>query len=210
MEKKVEFEHRIIDLSDKPQEFLDKYALVSRGTAQVPLLEYENDLVVESEDVTKYIANNMPGEPLSFDAVAVERFLDTWHVAVDEYYSILSAGNEKSVERSFGRFVDLLATLDSLLQDESGPFLVGSSFSVAECIAAPWVQRFFVTLPNFRDIDFGRVLYENGFDRTASWMEAVRERPSVIESKCPDDEMLAAARRYYVSYATPGAPCMSI
>merc|ERR1711939_1275348 len=34
------------------------------------------------------------------------------------------------------------------------PFLLGDDFSFAECICAPWVQRFFVTLPYFRGIDF--------------------------------------------------------
>lgn len=43
------------------------------------------------------------------DNGAVDRFLDIWHDVVDEYYSILTAGNEKSVKRSFTRFVDKLA-----------------------------------------------------------------------------------------------------
>jgi len=207
LEKQVEFEHRLINLSDKPQEFLEKYALVASGTAQVPLLECEGDVVVESEDVTKYIAENVPGKMLVWEEDAVERFLKIWHSVVDDYYFVLSAGSEGSVKKSLCRFVEDLASLDAILQESEGPYLVGSSFSVAECIAAPWVQRFFVTLPYFRNIDFNVVLEENQFVRTASWMKAVECRPSVVESKCPKDEMLAAAKRYYVSYVTPGSPC---
>ena len=78
-----------------------------------------------------------------------------------------------------------------------------SRHSVTECIAAPWVQRFFVTLPCYRNIYFHDILKKNQFERTASWMKAVRARSSIIESKCCEDEMLAAAKRYYVSYITP-------
>lgn len=198
-------------MSDKPQEFIDKYAIVGSGTAQVPLLEYNGDTVIESEDVTKYVAKHVPGKMMlasdDDDGGAVEKFLDIWHSVVDEYYSVLTAGSEVTVKKSLVRLVKDLALLDSLLQESEGPFLLGTLFSVAECIAAPWVQRFFVTLPYFRNINFHDIFEENQFERTAVWMKAVRDRPSVIESKCPEEEMLAAAKRYYVSYVTPGAYC---
>ena len=89
----------------------------------------------------------MPGEELVSGGISVERFLDLWHPVVDKYYSILTAGSEMSVNKAMDQFVGDLALLNSLLKESEGPFLLGESFSVAECIAAPWVQRFFVTLP---------------------------------------------------------------
>ena len=78
------------------------------------------------------------------------------------------------------------------------------NFSFAECVAAPWVQRFFVTLPYFRGIDFeGDIL--RAFDALPGWMRAVRDRASCRESICPEGEMIDAAKRYYVSYLSPGA-----
>ena len=117
--------------------------------------------------------------------------------------------------------VDRLAAVDKLL--DRAPFLLGDDFSFAECIAGPWVQRFFVTLsgavsgssrrrrshhlprrPYFRGIDFeGDVL--RAFDALPGWMRAVRDRASCQESICPEGEMLDAAKRYYVSYLSPGA-----
>ena len=70
-------------------------------------------------------------------------------------------------------------------------------------MAAPWVQRFFVTLPYFRGIDFDDVL--RAFDALPGWTRAVRDRASCRESICPEGEMLDAAKRYYVSYLSPGA-----
>ena len=58
--------------------------------------------------------------------------------------------------------------------------------------------------PYFRGIDFeGDVL--RAFDALPGWMRAVRDRASCQESICPEGEMLDAAKRYYVSYLSPGA-----
>ena len=59
LEKDVPFKHVLIDLSNKPTEFLDKYQLASgnrRGL--VPLLEHDDNLVIESDVVAKYVAQN--------------------------------------------------------------------------------------------------------------------------------------------------------
>jgi hypothetical protein len=71
-----------------------------------------------------------------------------------------------------------------------------SRHSVTECIAAPWVQRFFVTLPCYRNIYFHDILKKNQFERTASWMKAVRARLVFYHRKqVLQDEILAAAKR---------------
>ena len=180
-----------------------------RGVAKVPLLEYNEDLVIESEEVTKCIANNLEGDALvcsGAEEACLERFLQIWYPVVDTYYSVLTATSESSVRGSLQRFKVALSSLESVLQESKSDEFVLDSFSVAECIAAPWVQRFFVTLPFYRNIIADELLAE----RTERWMKAVRNRPSVMASKCPEDEMLAAAERYYVSYVTPGAPCRSL
>jgi hypothetical protein len=62
LEKEVNFEHKIIDLSNKPPAFVDKYALAVGNTetrAKVPLLEYKDRLVVESDVVSKFVAQEI-------------------------------------------------------------------------------------------------------------------------------------------------------
>jgi glutathione S-transferase len=97
-----------------------------------------------------------------------------------------------------------LAVVDDLLRDRTGDFILGENFSYAECIAAPWIQRCYVTLPYFRGIDFEDDILSR-FDFMSTWMRAVCDRPSCVTSRCPESEMIAACKRYYVSFVSPGA-----
>lgn len=58
----MQFEHKIIDLNNKPDEFIDLYQRASgsrRGL--VPLLEHGDNLVIESDVVAKYVAQHIEG-----------------------------------------------------------------------------------------------------------------------------------------------------
>ena len=191
----------------------------------VPLLEHGQELVIESTVVARYIAQYVGGPELyprtPDDLERIERFLERWADVETTYYDLLRASSDAQAEERRALFVDRLAAVDELL--DRAPFLLGDDFSFAECVAAPWVQRFFVTLsdsaweasrrhrlhciprrPYFRGIDFeGDVL--RAFDALPGWMRAVRDRASCQESICPEGEMLDAAKRYYVSYLSPGA-----
>ena len=171
----------------------------------VPLLEHGQELVIESTVVARYIARHVGGPELyprtPDDLERIEGFLSRWAEVETTYYDLLRASSDAQVEERRALFVDRLAAVDELL--DRAPFLLGDDFSFAECVAAPWVQRFFVTLPYFRGIDFDDVL--RAFDALPGWMRAVRDRASCKESICPEGEMLDAAKRYYVSYLSPGA-----
>ena len=172
----------------------------------VPLLEHGQELVIESTVVARYIAEYVGGLELyprtAEDLERIERFLARWADVETTYYDLLRASSDAQVEERRALFVDRLAAVDELLGARA-PFLLGEDFSFAECIAGPWVQRFFVTLPYFRGIDFDEVL--RAFDALPGWMRAVRDRASCRESICPEGEMINAAKRYYVSYLSPGA-----
>ena len=207
LEKNIQFDHRIIDLKAKPAEFVEKYKRAGgTGSALVPLLEHGGQYVIESSVVARYIAQHVGGPELyprtAEDLERIERFLSIWADVETTYYDLLRASSDAQAEERRALFVDRLAAVDELL--DRAPFLLGDDFSFAECIAAPWVQRFFVTLPYFRGIDFeGDIL--RAFDALPGWMRAVRDRASCQESICPEGEMLDAAKRYYVSYLSPGA-----
>jgi glutathione S-transferase len=164
--------------------------------------------VIESAVVARYGAKYIDGGQKMYprtqeDLARVEAFLEKWRDVETTYYDLLRAGSEPQAEEWRAVFVERLASIDALLASRS-PFLLRDDFSYAECVAAPWVQRFSVTLPYFRGIDFeGDVL--GTFDALPRWMRAVRDRESCKASLCPEAGMLAAARRYYVSYLSPGA-----
>mmetsp|Transcript_22051 Transcript_22051/g.27034 ORF Transcript_22051/g.27034 Transcript_22051/m.27034 type:complete len:170 (-) Transcript_22051:72-581(-) len=139
----------------------------------------------------------------------IDLFLTVWYPVIDRYYDLLTATSLKDAENCRKQFNTALTSLESNFNDthnkyaKEGDFLLGQHFSLAECICAPWVQRFYVTLPYFRGIDFEKEIASQ--DRLLRWTKAVCERPSVIASKCPEEEMIAAAKRYYVSYVSPNA-----
>mmetsp|Transcript_9650 Transcript_9650/g.14883 ORF Transcript_9650/g.14883 Transcript_9650/m.14883 type:complete len:135 (-) Transcript_9650:334-738(-) len=127
-----------------------------------------------------------------------------WQDVTDTYYDLLRATSQKEVETQEAAFVKSLASIDALLHYKPGDFILGENFSYAECIAAPWIQRFYVTLPYFRGIDFENDTLSR-FKFLSSWMKAVCDRPSCVTSICPQNEMIAAGKRYYVSFLSPKA-----
>jgi glutathione S-transferase len=170
-------------------------------------LEHGDTLVVESDVVAKYVAQNLGNDVDLYpelDQERIGRFLSLWETVVDDYYDLLRATSSKHALRYEKAFVQSLQSVEDQF-DNNGDFVLEDRFSLAECISAPWVQRFFETLPYFRGIDFEEGTLKT-LPRTARWMKAVCERPSVKASKCPRGEMLNAAKRYYVSYWSPGAP----
>lgn len=209
-------------MNDKPPVFVKKYKKASGGygSGLVPLLEHGDNLVIESDVVAKYVAQNIQKMEGKKDLLypdddsdacdLIEQFLSHWYPASDKYYNLLTANSLNEVKECEQEFKKALKSLESIFIDENnnysknGDFLLGEHFSLAECISAPWIQRFYVTLPYFRGIDLDDET-KNNMSRLSAWMKAVCERPSVISSKCPEDEMIAAAKRYYVSYITPGA-----
>jgi len=187
--------------------------------AKVPLLEHGDNLVVESDLVTKYVAQHVGEEGMyPYDARdEMDSFLEeTWYPVVDRYYDYLCASSRKGADAARKKFCVSLRMLNDELfigRDDSsfehfknGDFFLGEQFSVVECIAGPWLQRFLVTLPYFRGVDFMTEILPEECTRLEKWVRAVTARQSVMESACSDDEILAAARKYYVSYLSPGAP----
>ena len=185
------------------------------GSGLVPLLEHEDNLVIESDVVAKYIAQQIEGVDgkggdlyphfdKKDDMQQIEKFMSRWQEVTDTYYDLLRASSQKEVTKRQVAFVKSLTSIDDLLKYKTGDFILGENFSYAECIAAPWIQRFYVTMPYFRGIDLEQdVLSE--FEFIASWMKAVCDRPSCVTSICPQSEMIAACKRYYVSFVSPAA-----
>lgn len=200
---------------------MDKYDRATNGSgarAKVPLLEHGSKLVVESADVVKYVAQNVPGKyqdgdqmyPMKNEASRrkIDDFLEAWDRVVETYYQYLRAANEHEVQSTEPKFVASLEELDRKIEqfETPGPFLLGSDlFSAAECIAAPWVQRLYTTLPYFRGLEI-QDLVPAKCQRVLQWLEAVKERKSVIATSCPQENLISATKRYFVVYVTPGSP----
>ena len=86
--------------------------------------------------------------------------------------------------------------------------MLGRQFSLAECVAAPWVERMLVMLPYWRSVNLVELCRQQSLTRTASWLQAVASRPSVLSTTAGEAAMAKAATAYYVSFVSPGAPAL--
>ena len=207
------FEHKIIDLSNKPPEFLEKYAQASGSTtarAKVPLLECGGDndtqeLVIESDVVAKFVAERLGSKNVMYPdderRQRIDRFLAAFETVTKSYYDLLGARTSAQVEQAKQEFGTALCSLEEHLE---GPFCLGEQFSVAECITAPWVHRFLVTLPYFRNIVVARDVVLPQL--VATWLQAVANRPSVLETNGNEEYVLKSTQNYFVDYISPGSP----
>jgi glutathione S-transferase len=201
LEKDVDFEHRIVDLANKPADFVAKYAAAILGAsadpssvrAKVPLLEYGDDtLVVESEDVIKFIGatlgtnDDMYPKKTDTDArrARIESFiLQAFESTIRGYYKLMTATNEAEVEAGKLEFCQaLLYNMAPHIPSSpaGGPFCIGETFSVAECYAAPWVHRFQVTVPYFRGVSMSDVLSSSSEEDDAAAAATAVNRKKVM------------------------------
>ena len=214
METGRPFQHELIDLARKPPEFLELHASVKPGeTAKVPLLELDGRVIVESIDVAKAVASGTPLYPPG-DAACIDDFVSHWCAVERAYYAVLSASSEHAVRTATAAFVESLSGVENRLWErrmasdrccDGGAFLCGEAFTLAECVAAPWVERMSAMLPLWRNIDFAALCEGHGLTKVAAWSDAVLERPSVQTTSAGTEETARAARRYYVEYVSPGA-----
>jgi glutathione S-transferase len=235
LEKQVDFEHRLVDLQNKPADFVSKYAAaigttdVSSVRAKVPLLEYGDEtLVVESEDVIKFIGQTMgtnddmyPSSANDTRRARIESFIKAFERTIQGYYKFMTATNEDEANEGKLEFCTALHALAPHI--ETPPFCLGETFSVAECYAAPFLHRYQATVPYFRGVSMSGVMLllqakdedkagkhnnnnDNSIDKVTAWMNAVCNRPSVLATNAPSDHLLKTTRGYFIKYVSPKSP----
>lgn len=207
----MDYETVTVDLQDKSPEFQDLYAVANPlpgARAKVPLLEVQkgsNDdvlLVTESLVVADYIAEefgndntkknkNLPLLPTSAKDRAATRLFTELCGGGFGYFPILRAPAGEPREAAVQSLKDGLVNANAFLQHHhSGPFLLGERFSLAECNAAPFVQRACTILPAFCQVDPLQLCDELELTHLQRWMEAVLARPSVIDTGVTMEKLL--------------------
>lgn len=211
LESRAQFDHEIIDLQKKPEEFVRL-----SPTGLVPLLQLDDGSVItESIPIARRVAVDFDQHVQLLPPSAsgdIESFIHHWTASVEPaYYGVLRASSEAQVQLAVASFLHTLAPVEERLpaRSEDGAddcFLLGAQFSLAEAVAAPWVERMLLMLPYWRGIDTLELCARHGLPKTTAWMRAVAARPSVKKTSAGTEEMARAARRYFVDYATPGTP----
>lgn len=183
-EKAIPFETEFIDLSNKPQWYLD---LVP--TALVPAAKIEGTLVYESKDILLALEDHfgqtlLPADPEE-NAIARQWIEDS------DSSGFLSTGyqflRESDVESD--SFKDLQAALEAhldrleqaLAQYPSPYFL--SQFSLVDIFYSPHLDRLAANLPVYR----GYFIKDNPrFPRLNAWFVAINQRPAYQRVRSDD------------------------
>lgn len=213
----------MVDLQNKPQEFLDLYALANPlpgARAKVPLLEVVTDdmkllYLTESQVLAEYIAEEHGRDKIlpakATDRAAMRLFTELCGSSFS-YVPILRAKGQER-EEAIQAFKEGLAKVDAFLKHYgSDPFLCGEQFSLAECNTAPFVQRACAILPALtaNDKEAGEdslvvnplaICQELDLVHLQRWMEAVLARATVVDTGVPPEDMVQKARQMLERFA---------
>lgn len=192
-------------------------------------------LLCESLVVAEYVAESFAAAseedeeggvllPPSAEDRAVMRLFTELCGSCFSYFPLLRAGDEgETFVKAVDAFKEGLVSVDAFLTkmgDDDGPFLFGTRFSLAECNAAPFVQRACTILPALTgsgggggtDGDEGagprvdplEICDELGLERLKCWMEEVLSRPSVVATGVPKAGMIESTTKMLARFAAMG------
>jgi glutathione S-transferase len=175
LEKGLEFESVIIDLTKKEQK--DPEYLKINPFGQVPTLDDEGFIVCDSTIINEYLEDEYPHPPLLPDdsenrAIArmMEDYRDNWinpHFVtlVHEYRKPEAERDGEVIASVHGKIGKALTMIETQLQGRD--YLAGS-FSLADI----------AFMPNVALMDRFSVPLDANFQNIAAWIERLRSRPS--------------------------------
>ena len=211
----MDFEPTIVDLQDKPADFVETYSLGNpnpTARAKVPVLEMESgQVLVESLVIVEYLADHFKDQGTALlppDAMtrAVCRLWNDVASPFSSYITLLRAKDDpEALEKAIDDFKLGLSGMDQFLKTRStdtSPFLC-DEFTIAEAATAPFVCRACANLPHFLGprADPMVLCQEGGLDRLSSWIEAVRSRSSVVNTMVSPEEMVESAEKFMARLA---------
>lgn len=192
-EKGIEFTLVEIDLSDKPQRFLD-----ISPYGKVPALLHNGRTIYESAIVNEYLNDTFPEPDLMPDDPYQRAQARIWidyfdNQFLDLYYdAMFNKDRSKDAE-----FRDKIATGFRFIENEGmaklsgdGPYWLGADLSLVDLAYYPFLER----LPAWtqhRDIDI-----PDDCVRLRKWYEVMRERPSVSDIANPPEYYIDRYKKY--------------
>lgn len=173
-------------------------------------------VLTESLVVTDYLAESFPDVGLmptgSEDRASMRLFSELCGSSSFSYWNILrSRGDNEKFEAAVQDFKQALINANTFLEQKGasdGPFLFGDQFTLAECNAAPFLQRACNVLPAFTGegdggsvVDPIKICEDQGLSRLKVWILAILARPSVKSIELPEEEMRQSVSRMLQRFA---------
>jgi glutathione S-transferase len=186
------------DKANKPQRFFDLYQRANPlpdAKPKVPVLhisrptQRQGDIILcESTVISEYLAEAygdhlMPCRPK--DRATIRLFLQLCGSTFSSYVALSRVQTMQQWETELEFLKNQMAQVEAFLQScSSEPFVMGNQFTLAECYMAPFVQRCCEILPSPHDPL--SICERSGLMRCKSWIQAVLQRDSVIDTATKD------------------------
>ena len=183
-EKGISFERVYIDLSNKPDWFLELSPL-----GKVPVLVVDDDaMLFESSVIARYLDTVTGGGLLAADPLEKAR-QEAWMEFASSVIGVIgklyNARTRGAFEVARHTLADRWRTLEENIAD--GPWFSGHDFSLVDAAFAP-VFRYFDVIERIVDAEFFADV-----PKVSRWRKSLAERQSVIDAVSPDypDRLLA-------------------
>eukprot|EP00525_Craspedostauros_australis_P006261 CAMPEP_0198120614 /NCGR_PEP_ID=MMETSP1442-20131203/29662_1 /TAXON_ID= /ORGANISM="Craspedostauros australis, Strain CCMP3328" /LENGTH=293 /DNA_ID=CAMNT_0043779285 /DNA_START=38 /DNA_END=919 /DNA_ORIENTATION=+ len=120
-----------------------------------------------------------------------------------EYYRALVEQDATEKQAALDRFYNECRMLANAMSTD-GPFFLGNEFSLVDVALAPFWQRITVVGSHFLGLDLPNKKGKE-FTRLNEWWNAAKERPSVRDTICSPDRLIATYHDYSQGKATSDA-----
>lgn len=210
IEKKLNFEQKIVDLQNKPKHFKELYASIHpdpTAPAKVPIIIDGDNQLIESNVVSEYLdvqyrstgVKLFPEDPLNLAKVRwfVDLFSETF---LPSLFGLLRADSEESLQAAKTKMDTALKNLDKFIEQhgssKGGDYFLGGSYSFAEVAGTPFVHRASAALPALRGYSIDKAIQQQKLTRLDAWIKAALQRPSYQETAPPDDTVAKSWQKF--------------
>lgn len=147
--KENDFKTFYIDLSDKPQWFLD---LTESGST--PVFVDGSSAIGDSDEIVEYADEIGPKK----DITLIREDDARWNAASDvvspllkSFINLLKNKNESDESSLKDALTNALVNLDKFMAETGGPYLLGKGVSAWDCNLAPKLQHIMVAAPHYKN-----------------------------------------------------------
>jgi glutathione S-transferase len=176
LEKEIPHDRTYIDLSNKPEWFIQISPL-----GKVPLLKVEDKVLFESAVICEYLdeitpSSLHPADPL--EKANHRAWIEFGSSILNDIAGFYSAADADGFEQKRRSLIDKFVWLEGNLS--RGPYFAGERFSLVDAVYGP-IFRYFDTFDAFSAFHFF-----SDTPNVSGWRQALRSRPSIQNAVVSD------------------------
>jgi len=193
-EKDVLYQYKEVNPYKKPPELMK---VNPRGL--VPAITHNGECIYESTVLVEYVEDAFAHQGNSLlpkDAIGRAKcrlWVDHCNSRiVPSFYRYLQAQEKEAQEKGKNDFLGHLATFRDAMKPE-GPFFTGNDITIVDIALIPFALRLDSVFKHYRQFEVPKT---QEWARFHTWMEAIKNRPTVTKTCSTEAELLEVYARY--------------